>query len=488
MTIPNIVLVTIDCLRYDRCGFNGHDQDTTPVLDQLAREATIFDSAVAPGPRTSESIPGILSGLRSSECAYFDQLAYKSIPLNTPTLATWLSEQGYRTVAEISNPQLSPLRNFDRGFDKFENLRIETKGDQFRQDIESDDSSRIAEQIMNFRSRVRDPIRERMKRNSSSLLGPATLAFIFDRVVRKRSGWPTIAGRSVVDQLLSTLQTITDDIPLFVWTHLNDLHAPIHPDRVREGGLLNSPSDMKQFCWDSHRVANQYEPNYAAMYDSTLRYVDAQIGRLVEYFRDNNMWNNTIMIVTADHGEALHDRGMYGHAAGNDRYSYDPTRDYMYEELLHIPLLIREPNKTSQRVYSPFSLLYLHELIAEIANLEPGRFRRTSERQSHCKPSTDSIIMADAMSSDGHTIAVRQGSLKWISECIGGERGSIDGDPLLFNLEVDPGERTNLQAIQSAPALAAAATDAFMSPDTLTPVTGRIDAETRELLNQLGYT
>lgn len=151
---PNIVLLTIDCLRYDRCGFNGHNQNTTPVLDQLAREATILDSAVAPGPRTSESIPGILSGLRSSECAYFDQLAYKSIPSNTPTLATWLSDQGYRTVAEISNPQLSPLRNFDRGFDKFENLRIETKGDQFKQDSESEGSGRIAEQIMNFRSRV----------------------------------------------------------------------------------------------------------------------------------------------------------------------------------------------------------------------------------------------------------------------------------------------------------------------------------------------
>lgn len=488
MTLPNIVLVTVDCLRYDRCGFNGHHRDTTPVLDQLAEEATIFDAAVAPGPRTSESVPGILSGLHSCECTYFDQLAYKSIPSNTPTLATWLSKRGYRTVAEISNPQLSPLRNFDLGFDTFENLRIETKGDQFRQDCESDDSGYIAEQIMNFRNRFRDPIRDRIKKNSSALLDPTTLAFAFDRVIRKRSSWPTIAGESVIDQLLSTLRTVTDDMPLFAWTHLNDLHAPIHPDRVRKGGLLNSPSDMKQFRWDSHRVANRYEPNYAAMYDSTLRYIDAQIGRLVDYFRDNNMWKNTTMIVTADHGEALHDRGIYGHAAGNDRYSYDSTRDYMYEELLHVPLLVREPNKPSQRVRSPFSLLWLHELIAEIADLEPGNFRRTSERQSHYEPSTDSIIMADAMSSDGHTIAVRQGSLKWISECVGGERGSIDGDPLLFNLETDPGERTNLQTIQSAPTLATAATDALRSPETLNSVSGEIDTETKDLLNQLGYT
>jgi len=85
MDRPNVVLLTIDCLRYDRCGFNDHDQDTTPTLNGLAQEAAIFDAAVAPGPRTSESVPGILAGVLSADCAYYDDLPYKAIPSGTST-------------------------------------------------------------------------------------------------------------------------------------------------------------------------------------------------------------------------------------------------------------------------------------------------------------------------------------------------------------------------------------------------------------------
>jgi choline-sulfatase len=488
MPRPNVVLVTVDCLRYDRCGFNGHDRDTTPTLDRLAQEATIFDAATASGPRTSESVPGILAGLLSAECAFYDELPFKAIPSGAPTLATWLREQGYRTVAAIANPQLSPVRNFDRGFETFANLRIEDDGDRFERDGGPDDSTGgIGDRIAGLRRRLRDPIRERLRERGPRLIDPATLAFLLERIARKRSGWPTVPGEDVINRLLSTLDATADDEPMFAWTHLNDLHAPIHPGRVREGGLLGSPSDLTQFRWDLERVADRYEPNYAAMYESTLRYVDAQIGRLVDYLRAEGLWEETILVVTSDHGEALHDRGVYGHAAGNDRYAYDPTRDYMFEELLHVPLLVREPNGEGRRVREPFSLAWIHELIAEVAGLEPGEFARQSGRESYRNPSATATVIADAISADGHTIATRRGRYKRISECAGGDRGSLDGDPLLFDLETDPGERTDLSGRRSVPELAAAAEEVFTRPGAIRSVRGEIDTGTRELLGQLGY-
>ncbi|MFB6102266.1 MAG: sulfatase [Haloplanus sp.] len=486
MARPNVLLVTLDCLRYDRCGFDGHDRATTPTLDRLAHESTVFDAAVAPGPRTSESVPGILAGVLSADCAFYDDLPFKAIPSDTPTLATWLRDQGYRTVAAISNPQLSPVRNFDRGFETFANLRIEDEGDRFR-DGEVDDASGIEARLANLRGRVREPIRERIRERGPRLSDPAALAFLLERVVRVRSGWPTVPGADVIGRLLTTLDATPDDEPVFGWTHLNDLHAPLHPGRVREGGLLGSPSDLTQFRWDLNRVADRYDPNYAAMYESTLRYVDAQIGRLVEYLESNGLWEETILVVTADHGEALHDRGVYGHAAGNDRYAYEPTRDYMYEELLHVPLLVREPGSEGHRVCAPFSLVWLHELIAEVAGLEPGEFPRQSGRASHHNPSSEALLVADAISADGHTIVTRRGRLKRIGECAGGDRGSLDGDPLVFDLDVDPGERTDLSGTRATPELADAAEAVFTDPDALRPVAGEIDAETRELLGQLGY-
>jgi choline-sulfatase len=223
------------------------------------------------------------------------------------------------------------------------------------------------------------------------------------------------------------------------------------------------------------------------MYESTLRYVDTQIGRLVNYLQKTGQWNETVLIVTADHGEALHDRGVYGHAAGNDRFAYDSTRDYMYEELLHVPLLVRIPDAEARRVDSPISLVWLHELIAEVANIHRGDFPRRSGRGSHLDTHEDALIVADAISADGHTIVTRQGPLKRISECAGGDRGSLGSNPLVFDLEVDPGERTDVSSEISARQLADTAGEVFTSPDRLRSLAGEIDSETRDLLGQLGY-
>lgn len=480
---PNILLLTIDCLRYDRCGFNGHERNTTPTLDRLAQESMIFDAAVAPGPRTSESVPGILAGVLSADCMFYDELAYKAIPTETPTIATWLQDHGYRTLAAVSNPQLSPIRNFDHGFDQFANLRVESQGDQF----ETRSDNQPTEGVAALRSRLRDPIRERIRKIDTRLFDPSELAFLLERTIRGWSDWPTIPGEDVATRLMSMLDSTDDNLPFFAWSHFNDLHAPLHPRRVREGGLLGAPSNLTQYRWDLRRVGNRYEPNYGAMYDSMLRYIDNRIGDIVKYFQKNGLWKDTIIIVTADHGEALYDRGVYGHAAGKDRYAYDATRDYMFDELLHIPLLVREPGRTGGRIRSPFSLVWLHELLAEVADLEPGVFPRQSGRGSHRNPTTGVPVIADAISPDGHTISVRQGGIKRISECLGCERGSLHNNPLIFNLAVDPGERFDVSDEQDTPVLDDLTEQVFTHPDSLRPLGGEIDSETREMLEQLGY-
>jgi choline-sulfatase len=255
---------------------------------------------------------------------------------------------------------------------------------------------------------------------------------------------------------------------------------------VREGGLLGNVSDLRQFRWDARRVANVFEPGYAAMYDSALRYVDAQIERVVDYFRESERLDRTVLIVTADHGEALHDRGVYGHAAGNDRYAYDQTRDYMYEELLHVPLLARIPDQGDRRVSHPFSLVWLHELLADVAGLDRASFRRSSGREDHLAPATDTVVLADAMSADGHTVAARDGRDKRISPCLGGQRGR-NADPLLFDLALDPGERADRSEDTEVPTLVDASDSILTSPDDLRSVRETINAQTRTRLGQLGY-
>lgn len=104
MSRPNILLVTVDCFRYDRCGFNGHSRPTTPNLDRLASGAHIFDNAFATGPQTVESFPGIFAGRHSYQATHVeDNIGWKAVPSNAEALATFLNDQGYNTSATLTN-------------------------------------------------------------------------------------------------------------------------------------------------------------------------------------------------------------------------------------------------------------------------------------------------------------------------------------------------------------------------------------------------
>jgi len=121
------------------------------------------------------------------------------------------------------------------------NLRVKDDGDSFERDVKSDGDGRSSGgRLAALRRRFRDPIRERLRENGPGI-DPATAAFLLERFARQRSRWPTVPGENVMTRLLSTFDATTGDEPVFAWTHLNDLHAPLHPERVRKGGLLDTP-------------------------------------------------------------------------------------------------------------------------------------------------------------------------------------------------------------------------------------------------------
>lgn len=120
----NVVLVTVDCLRYDRCGFTGHHRNTTPVLDSLTQESVVFDHAYATGPCTPESFPGIMAGLHSPDVVYQSEIWHKMLPPGTQTIASVFRENEYRTVATVTNPNLVDRRGYREGFDTFQNLTL----------------------------------------------------------------------------------------------------------------------------------------------------------------------------------------------------------------------------------------------------------------------------------------------------------------------------------------------------------------------------
>ncbi len=177
------------------------------------------------------------------------------------------------------------------------------------------------------------------------------------------------AADVIVDHACKWLSSI-GDAPFFLWLHLMDPHAPYYPKEAALELLGHRPvtpyrarylnsywnrSDLGPRRFAGHR------DEVVALYDAGVRWVDAQLARLIETLRGSNRWGNCIFAFTADHGEEFLDHvGRY----------HPPSR--LMEELIHVPLLLRVPGSAKQQVAkSPFSLLHLAPTLLEAAQLPP---------------------------------------------------------------------------------------------------------------------
>jgi arylsulfatase A-like enzyme len=477
MSKPNIVLLTVDCLRYDRCGFNGYTRPTTPSLTELAQSSLVFDNAISTGPYTPEAVPGFLAGLHGYNSAYYSDVDWTAIPNHAETIASYLRESGWETIATITNPQLTTERNFDAGFDTFRNLRTENAQPQMGG---SPDSAGPVREKLNSLLRS---LRERTRTVDG--INPSLALYVLYRYRQLRGEWSTIQGERVIDGLLDELDARGEERPFFAWTHLMDLHAPLHPESVRAGGLAWSDATLWHLLADAGRMAHRHTPAYETMYDSALRYVDGQIARVIEYLQRAGVWDETILVVTADHGEALFERSVYAHQYHN-----------MFDELLHVPLLVRTPEETSNRFKAPFSLAWLHELLADLVDIDRGPLAATSGRPSHSDDDDPAVVLSDSVSHRGHTVAARTADYKFIRHFgeplyrehqLASAVEPFNGDGVAYHLPTDPAEHLPLAPETAPHELQTLAEDVQVEPAEIRSLDGELDTAARERLHDLGY-
>jgi choline-sulfatase len=373
-------------------------------------------------------------------------------------------------VASIANPQLSPVRNFDRGFDTFQNLRILKDEDWFEDsDGETDDIGP---------SHIERVGRKLMSLGEALPVDPSLAAFLDYRFYQLRTDWPTVDGADVISNLLENLPD-EDKTPFFAWTHLNDIHCPIHPIRARRGGIVDA-GNISQFAADFNRTRHQLSPRYELMYDSIIRYVDAQVGRLMDALKQRGQYEDTLIIVTADHGEALFDRGIYEHASGEEQQLHDGDRDYLYRELLNVPLLIRPPGgDMTPRVTSPFSLTWLHAAIADLTELPPGDFPESPTKRFN---QTTDMVFADTLTENGHTVAALTDECKVITDST--TPTATDSSEWYWFDRRDVGERVRQRPTE---ALIPEVKSRIVDPKSLQRGEDAISNETKRQLANLGY-
>jgi arylsulfatase A-like enzyme len=372
----SLVLITVDCLRADHCGFLGYDRPTTPFLDSLATQSW-FTSAIVAGAPTYYSFPAILAS-RFPLALGRDVIG---LAPGESTLATVLRESRYATGAfSAGNPYISSRLGYDQGFDVFRDfLDFET------QDFEMQST----EDNIGPENSPLDSARGKLNRSIKSFAGALGLSRLYNELYFQYCMKISPAAENVgalrkypdadilVEEALSWLASVGQR-PFFLWLHLMDPHAPYYPPNEAFHELTGRDIEPAHA-----RYLNEYwsrpdltpsglrgkRNEVVQLYDAGIRSVDRQIARLVDGLRQTHLWDDCVLAVTADHGEEFLEHGGRYHA---------PVR--LSEEIVRVPLLIRVPGERGAKVStSPMSHLHLAPTLLEIIGVQaPSTFRGRS--------------------------------------------------------------------------------------------------------------
>ena len=373
----SLVLITVDCLRADHCGFYGYSRPTTPFLDTLATEALVVPTAVVAGAPTYYSLPAILAS-RMPLALGRDVIGFAP---GEATLATALRASGYATAAfSAANPYISSRFGYDQGFEVFEDS------------LDFDPSTRVVEpgvsaarDSSNFSS-TRHKLNRSFQRAAQAIgLGPAYDELYFQYCLRVASpGVENIAtlGRfpaagEIVNRAISWLTSVGPK-PFFHWLHLMDPHSPYYPSAdayrdVNGGEISASRARYLNEFWNRSNLtsarAKRKRDSIIELYDAGIRAVDTQVARLVSYLKQSDVWGECTFVLTADHGEEFLDHGRRYHAPVNLR-----------EEIVRVPLMIRDPGFAKREVPAvPFSHLHLAPTLLDMLDVPvPESFRGIS--------------------------------------------------------------------------------------------------------------
>jgi len=285
----NIVLITIDSLRWDYVGcYNNNGTSITPYMDQFSEEGIIFKNAISQSPYTLGSFSTIFT-------SHYPRMVTASNGMlldNRLTLAEILKKAGYRTGAFHSNPFLTHAFGYDRGFDTFEDAfggRNSLKYDWF--------------------------------------------VHLISRLIRMTRVEPYLSAEKTNRRVKRWFRKeYSDSSPFFLWIHYMDVHGPYQSKK----GFAYFNKVKGEWLWQKalkypERISKEEREILINTYKEEIKYLDGQIGNLHQFFKKIGLLEETMFIICSDHGDGFYEHKKYSHNRN------------LYDELLRVPLIIKHP-------------------------------------------------------------------------------------------------------------------------------------------------
>jgi arylsulfatase A-like enzyme len=419
---PDIILITLDASRPDHFSCYGYGRPTTPNIDRLAEESLVFTNAFAQVPATRFSVPTMVTGLSfiNHQVSTDDSM----LADEATTLAEHLKGAGYRTACFSATPNNSTIFGLEQGYDEFHQLWTEYSQD------ESMDPHLLSSLAVDW-----------LERNGSS--GPVHLQLHFV---------PPHAPYCPAPRF----DLFTD--PSYAGPF--DGHPPsiLWPE---EGRRKPRTSDLE------HMIAS---------YDGNLRAADDAVLQVLRALQDRPRWDNTVVLITSDHGEAFFEHGEMDH------------NKTVYDEMLRVPFILRLQSGMMPEKVDLDRLVTLEDIVPTLlatASLPPDMELDGINLLAEPRTARDSDerILVTQTAQRRPTRGLR--SLRWKIIVTNFGHGEF------YDLDRDPGERTNLRFDRNTDFLEAGALliQRFSAAPLLPKKYRRehVEKRDREMLEALGY-
>lgn len=315
---PNILLISIDSLRADHLSLYGYEKETSPHLTDLSFDGVVFENAFAAANWTGASLSSILTGLYPTVHGYTNQHYY--LDKGQDSIAAILKNHGYSTICFSNNMYLSDKTGLHVGFDDFLYRGVSIG--------QAENSVKTKNPILR---RLKDIPSQRTKtlwKNVADAFDPAKA------LTRDKGAYDT---ERAFQQWLGGHDR---QKPFFAYIHYQEPHSIYFPPyayrrRFFSGSWLDESAyltfdHMRYFAGKAHFTETQVR-HYLELYDGEITYTDWRLGRLTQILKNQRLFDNTVLIVTADHGEMFGEHGFFWHAF------------CLYEPLIRVPLLLRYP-------------------------------------------------------------------------------------------------------------------------------------------------
>lgn len=413
---PNIIFIVIDTLRADYLPTYGHKINTAPYMDSLAREGVVFERAIAPSTWTKTSMASVVTSL--GPATHGVRRVNDMLPGQLTTIAEGLSANDYQTIGVNANPWLQSMFGFDVGFDKYESI-------------------------------------------------PMRLHFYY----------PVWAINA---RAFALMENVSSEKPFFLYLHLMDPHSPYVPappyysaPPLEVPGLeVVTNAELERRFRQDGLTRPEVLKRVIEFYEGEIKTADAGIKQLYGELQKNGFLENSVIIITSDHGEEFLEHGQVEHGKN------------FYPETYEVPLIFHAPGRlpAGKRISNQVRLIDIAPTIFELANIRvPEAFEGKSllpmnDQAITSRIATGAVGLNDSIPDLDYTTVVSENYL-YIRE-------KNNNKVQFYDLKKDPAALNDLGTSHPKAALFGRLED---SGNAKSSQQTELDAETIRQLESLGY-